>query len=319
MTPVNGTARVLVTGGCGYLGAVVVPHLLDAGYDVTVVDSVRHGVASLIGLSGRSGFRFVRGDVRDTALLMPLYAKADILIPLAAIVGAPACDQAPVDARSVNLDAIRDMLAALSPAQRVIFPTTNSGYGRTSGSAVCTEETPLLPVSLYGTSKAEAENLILQRGNAVTFRLATVFGVSPRLRLDLLVNTFVYEAYTRGYITIYEKDAKRNYVHVNDVARAFLHAIGHFDAMRDNAFNCGLDDANLSKAELAALVQQYFPRFVVHYNEIHSDPDQRNYIVSNEKLRRAGFAAVETISSSIPALIQAFSMLPASPYLNTTS
>jgi nucleoside-diphosphate-sugar epimerase len=319
MTPSNGTPKILVTGGCGYLGAVIVPHLLDAGYDLTVVDSMRHGVASLIALSGRAGFRFVRGDVRDAALMQPLYAKADIVIPLAAIVGAPACDQSPVDARTINLDAIRSMLAVLSPAQRIVFPTTNSGYGRTTGSEVCTEETPLRPVSLYGTTKAEAEDAILQRGNAVTFRLATVFGVSPRLRLDLLVNTFVYEAYTRGYITIYEKDAKRNYVHVNDVARAFLYAIEHFDAMKNGTFNCGLDDANLSKAELAELVQRYFPRFVVHYNEIHKDPDQRDYIVSNEKLRRAGFAAVETISDGIPPLIQAFSMLPASPYLNTAS
>lgn len=319
MTSTNGKTRILITGGAGYLGAVAVPHLLDASYDVAVVDALRHGVPSLLAASGRPGFTFVRGDVRDTALMTPLYAKADVIIPLAAIVGAPACDRSPVDARTINLDAVRDMLATLSPSQRIVFPTTNSGYGRTSGTAVCTEETPLHPVSLYGTTKAEAEDAILQRGNAVTFRLATVFGVSPRLRLDLLVNTFVYEAYTRGYITIYEKDAKRNYVHVNDVARAFLHAIEHFDAMKGEPYNCGLDAANLSKAELAELVQAYFPRFVVHYNEIHKDPDQRNYIVSNDKLRRAGFAACETIDSAIPPLVQSFAMLPVSPYLNVAN
>ena len=309
--------KVLVTGGAGYIGSVLVPKLLAAGHHVTVVDSMRHNAPTLLSVVGAPAFEFVRGDVRNDQLMAPLYKSADLIVPLAAIVGAPACDRVPDDATSINFAVVQKMLAQLSPRQLVLYPTTNSGYGKTSGGSFCTEDSPLKPVSLYGRTKVDAERAILEWPNAITFRLATVFGASPRMRLDLLVNTFVYEAHTRGYITIYEKDAKRNYVFVDDVADCFLYSLDHFDAMKGRCYNLGLDEANLSKAELADVVKRHYPKFAVNYNEIHKDPDQRDYIVSNARLREAGFVAKTTIDAAIPALRRAFEMLPQSPFLNT--
>ncbi len=309
--------KILVTGGAGYIGSVLVPKLLAKGHAVTVVDALRHNFPTLLPVVGAPGFEFIRGDVRNLQVMTPLYRDADVIVPLAAIVGAPACDRVPEEATAINLTVIEQMLAQLSPSQKVLYPTTNSGYGKTTGGSFCTEDSPLNPVSLYGRTKMDAEKAILDWPNAVTFRLATVFGAAPRMRLDLLVNTFVYEAHTRGYITIYEKDAKRNYVFVDDVADCFLYALEHFDAMKGRCYNLGLDEANLSKADLAELVKRHYPKFAVNYNEIHKDPDQRDYIVSNARLKQAGFAASTTIDAAIPALRRAFEMLPASPFLNT--
>lgn len=308
--------HVLVTGGAGYVGSILCEHLLRAGARVTVVDSLIHGQHSLFHLCGHSCFDFVYGDARDERILAPLIARADVIIPLAAIVGAPACDRDPHLATSLNLGAIQMLTRLRSPRQLLIYPTTNSGYGTKSGSVHCTEDSPLEPISLYGQTKVDAENEVLGSPNALTFRLATVFGMSPRMRLDLLVNHFVYTAVTDGYLVIFEGDFKRNYVHVRDVADCFLHAIEHSDRMVGRPYNVGLDDANLSKAELAQTIQAHVPRFYVHYAEVGSDPDKRNYIVSNQRLREAGFEASRSLDTGIQELIKGYRMLGKSPMKN---
>ena len=308
--------RVLVTGGAGYLGSVLCEHLLDAGHQVTVIDSLLYGEPSLLHLCANPNFSFVFGDVRDEKLVRRLVKEADVLIPLAAIVGAPACDRDPWEARSVNLEAIRLLNRVRNPDQIVIFPTTNSGYGAQSGEVHCTEETPLQPISLYGRTKADAEAELLGSRNAITLRLATVFGTSPRMRLDLLVNHFVHAAVTDGYIIIFEKDFCRNYVHIRDVADCFLHCIAHGRDMVGRAYNVGLDDANLSKEELALRVKKYVPGFFVHFSEFGSDPDKRNYIVSNERLREAGFEARRSLDDGIKELLKGYRMLQRGRFQN---
>ena len=242
---------ILVTGGAGYIGSILSGALLDAGYRVTVLDNLMYGEANLFHLCADPRFDFIRGDARDETVLGAALRDADAIIPLAAIVGAPACDRDTVLAESTNLGAIQLLNRLRSPRQLVVYPTTNSGYGTQTGELYCTEETPLEPISLYGRTKAQAEAELLASPNTVTFRLATVFGLSPRMRLDLLVNHFAYAAVTDGYLVIFEKDFKRNYVHIRDVAGAFLHALAHAEAMTGRPYNVGLDSANLSKAELA--------------------------------------------------------------------
>jgi nucleoside-diphosphate-sugar epimerase len=232
-----------------------------------------------------------------------------VLIPLAAVVGAPACDRDPLVARTLNLEAVRRLLALRSAQQLVVYPTTNSGYGTSTGAVFCTEETPLEPISLYGETKVQAEQAVLDSRNAITLRLATVFGMSPRMRLDLLVNHFVYAAVTDGYLVIFEKDFKRNYVHIRDVADCFLHCIAHAEAMTGRPYNLGLDSANLSKEELALKVKEQVPRFYIHFSEVGSDPDKRNYIVSNERLRQAGFEARRSLEEGIRELLKGYRML----------
>jgi nucleoside-diphosphate-sugar epimerase len=301
--------HVLVTGGAGYLGSILCEHLLAAGYRVTAVDSLLFCQESLFHLCARPEFDFVRGDVRDEPLMRRLVATADVIIPLAAIVGAPACDRDPIMAEAVNLGAIRMLNRLRSPRQLVAFPVTNSGYGTKSGDVYCTEETPLEPISLYGRNKVEAEAELLGSPNAITFRLATVFGLSPRMRLDLLVNHFTYAAVTDGYLVIFEKDFKRNYVHIRDVADVFLYGIEHAERMIGRPFNVGLDAANLSKAELAEAIRRHVPNFYIHYAEVGQDPDKRNYIVSNQRLREAGFEAQRSLDDGICELIKGYRML----------
>jgi len=248
--------------------------------------------------------------------MRPLVDAHDVLIPLAAIVGMPACDRDPVTAQTTNYDAISLLDRLRSPQQQVIYPCTNSGYGTKSGSVYCTEETPLEPISLYGRTKTEAERLLLDSGNAVTLRLATVFGVSPRMRLDLLVNDFTFRAAKDRVLVLYEPHFKRNYVHVTDVARAFQHVIDHWDAMRGEAYNVGLDDANLSKRELAERIRLQVPQLLIHEAEVGSDPDKRNYIVSNDKVRKAGFVAQRTLDEGIRELLVAYRMTPRGPMVN---
>lgn len=308
--------KVLVTGGAGYLGSVLSEHLLDAGHAVTCLDNLSLGQSGPFHLCESPRFDFVRGDARDEALLGRLLRTVDAIIPLACLVGAPACDRDPWTARAVNLDAVRLLNRLRSREQLVIFPTTNSGYGTKSGDTFCTEETPLEPISLYGQTKVAAEAELLSSPNAITLRLATVFGMSPRPRLDLLVNHFVHAAVTEGFVVIFEKHFKRNYIHIRDVADAFLHCLTHHPQMIGRPFNAGLDDANLSKEELAQKIKAHVPSFYIHFSEVGSDPDKRNYIVSNQRLREAGFAARRSLDEGIVELLKGYRMMARGPYGN---
>jgi nucleoside-diphosphate-sugar epimerase len=267
-----------------------------------------YGQHSLFQFCSNPNFDFIYNDARNENILKQTLGDVDVIIPLAAIVGAPACQRDPLLARSVNLDAIRLLLKLRSTDQLIVYPTTNSGYGTKSGNIFCTEETPLEPISLYGETKVQAEKELLDSPNTITLRLATVFGMSPRMRLDLLVNHFVYAAVTDGYLVIFEKDFKRNYVHIRDVADCFLFCVQNHARMVGRPYNVGLDSANLSKEELALKVKEFVPNFYIHFAEIGSDPDKRNYIVSNERLRQAGFEAQHTIEEGIRELLKGYRM-----------
>ncbi len=307
--------RVLITGGAGYLGSTMCQHMLDAGNQVTVLDNLMYGQKSLFHLCDNPNFDFVFGDARDEPLVKDLVQKADVLVPLAAVVGAPACDRDPWLAESVS-DSVRLILNLSSNDQLIVYPTTNSGYGTKSGEVYCTEETPLEPISKYGVEKVELEAEVLENRNTITLRLATVFGMSPRLRMDLLVNHFVWSAVSDGTIVIFEKDFKRNYIHVRDVADCFIHCIEHGDSMVGRPFNAGLDDANLSKEELALKIKEYVSGFYIHFSEVGSDPDKRNYIVSNQRLREAGFEASRSLDQGIKELIRGYRMMVRFPFKN---
>lgn len=308
--------NVLVTGGAGYIGSILTEHLLVAGHAVTVLDNLMYGRAGLEHLMANPRLDFIFGDARDERLMAELAVKADVLIPLAALVGAPACDRDPALAEAVNLGAIRLLNRLRSPRQLVIYPNTNSGYGTKSGQTHCTEDSPLEPISLYGRTKTEAERELLASPNTIVFRLATVFGMSPRMRLDLLVNDFVHRAVTDGYLVIFEKDFKRNFIHIRDVADCFLHAIANAPPMIGKAYNAGLDDANLSKEELALKIKAHVPNLYIHFAEIGQDPDKRNYIVSNERLRQAGFEAKRSLDDGIRELVAGYRMLGRHPLKN---
>jgi nucleoside-diphosphate-sugar epimerase len=308
---------VLVTGGAGYIGSILVPALLNRGLAVTVVDNFMYGQISLAADCYRDELTLLRGDVRSTDTMRPLLAKADIIIPLAALVGAPLCDRDPAAATATNLDAIAEMVSHLSREQRVLMPVTNSGYGIGQKEQRCTEESPIRPLSLYARSKVEAERILLDsHPSAISFRLATVFGMSPRMRLDLLVNDFTYRACTDRFIVLFESHAKRNLIHVRDVARAFLHGIDHFECMRAQIYNVGLSDANLSKWELCQRIQATVPSFVFHESEIGQDPDKRDYIVSNDKIERTGYRATVSLDAGIRELVKGFTMIRDGAYRN---
>lgn len=308
--------HVLITGGAGYLGSILVGRLLEEGCHVTVLDNLLYRQQSLLEYCANANFNFVYGDCRDEALMKELMAGVDAIIPLAAIVGFPACRRDPISATTINYDAIALIDRLRGAAQRVVYPTTNSGYGTTSGDVHCTEETPLEPVSLYGRTKVDAEKLLLDGGNAVTLRLATVFGMAPRMRIDLLVNDFTYQAVTNGSIIIFQKDFKRNFVHIRDVADCFAFCLAHYDAMKGEPFNVGLNEANLSKAELALKIKERVPNFYIHYAEIGEDPDKRNYIVSNDKINTRGFYATRTVEDGIRELITGYRILSRRDYTN---
>ena len=311
----NSTPHVLVTGGAGYLGSILVPTLLARGCAVTVVDNFLYGQTSLLDCCAYENFAIVRGDVRDERLMLPLLKKADVIMPLACLVGAPLCAQKPIEARSINLDAILLLLKNASKAQRFISPTTNSGYGVGQAGVFCTEETPMNPISLYGVLKVELEQALLAAG-AVSLRLATVCGVSPRMRLDLLVNDFTYRAVVDRFVVLFEAHFKRNYIHVRDVARAFCHALDHFDAMQGQPYNVGLSDANLSKMELCQEIQKQIPDFTVMEAPIGKDPDQRNYVVSNAKIEATGYKTQVSIQRAIAELIKGYQVVRRNQHAN---
>jgi len=306
--------KILVTGGAGYIGSILCEHLLDAGHSVTVLDNLMYGSGSLFHLAHREGFEFVRGDARDRHKHLIDYAE--VIIPLAAIVGVPACDKDPELAQTVNTDGVTELLWARKDGQLIIYPNTNSGYGTQSNEIHCTEDTPLEPISVYGQSKLKAEIELLDHPDTISLRLATVFGCSPRMRLDLLVNDFTYRAFTDGYITLYESHFMRNYVHIRDVADCFLHCIDNAQTMVGRAYNVGLDSANLSKIELAEKIEEHIPGFCIVEDNIGRDPDQRNYIVSNQRLKDAGFEATRTLDQGIEELIKGFKMMGRGRYSN---
>lgn len=298
--------KILVTGGAGYLGSILVPHLLAAGHSVTVLDSLAYRQTPLLECCASPHFEFVWGDCRDERLLRPLILKADCIIPLAAIVGAPACAKDETSAITINRDAIALVSRIRSNLQAVLFPTTNSGYGIGQPGVLCTEDTPLHPLSLYATTKVEAERLLLDSGEAITFRLATVFGAAPRMRMDLLVNDFVYRAVHDRAVVVFEPHFKRNYIHIRDVASAFSHGIQNYQKMKGKAYNVGLSDANLSKSELCQKIRQQIPSFVFLEAKVGTDPDKRDYIISNERMEATGWKAKFSLDDGIRELIKAY-------------
>lgn len=308
--------HILVTGGAGYLGSVLVPELLKLGHKVTVLDSFMFGQNSLADVCYMDNFNVVRGDSRDETLLKKLIKDVDIVIPLAALVGAPLCNRDEIGTITTNRDAIGTLSNVLSKEQRILMPVTNSGYGIGQEGVFCTEETPLNPISTYGKTKVEAEAIILQRENSISFRLATVFGMSPRMRLDLLVNDFTYRAAKDGFIVIFEGHFKRNYIHIRDVARAFIHGIDNFEAMRGEAYNVGLSDANLSKIELCEKIKLQVPSFTIMEAPIGKDIDQRNYIVSNAKIEATGFKPKFSLEMGIKELLKGYTIINNSKFSN---
>ena len=309
-------AKVLVTGGAGYIGSVLVPALLSEGHAVTVFDSLSFRQYSLLDCCADPDFDFVKGDICDTAALEELIAKHDVVLPLAAIVGAPACRINPTLAKMVNFKAQREIIEATSKGQRVVFPTTNSGYGIGEKDAYCTEESPLRPVSEYGKDKVAIEQAWLAKGNAVTLRLATVFGASPRMRMDLLVNDFTYRAVSDRFVVLFEEDFRRNYIHVRDVVGAFLFAISNFDRMRGQPYNVGLSTANITKRQLCERIKLQVPDFHILSSPIGTDPDKRDYVVSNEKLEGLGWSARRTLDAGIAELIKAYRIINPNPFAN---
>jgi nucleoside-diphosphate-sugar epimerase len=308
--------HILVTGGAGYIGSVLVPLLLAEGHLVTVLDSFMYTQASLLDCCHHKGLTIIRGDVRDHKHLSNLVVKADAILPLACLTGAPICSRDPETARAVNFDALKAIVDILSPQQMLVFPSTNSGYGIGQSDIYCTEETPLQPISVYGRLKVEIESILLEKGNCVTFRFATLFGVSPRMRLDLLVNDFTYRAVVDRFVVLFEPHFKRNYLHVRDGARAFLHALKHYERMKGRPYNVGISDANLSKWELCEVIKKQVPGFSFMIAEVGEDPDKRNYIVSNQRIEATGFKPLIDLDEGIKELIKSYQIIRRNQYSN---
>jgi len=302
--------KVLITGGAGYLGSVIVQKLLENGYEVVVLDKLIFNQLSLLSHTSNPNFKFVYGDVRDIDLLKKLVNECDTIIPLAAIVGFPACDADPKLAYEVNFEQIKNIVDWVKGTdKKILYPNTNSGYGVGEDGIYCDENSPLNPISLYGKTKVDAEKYILENTDGICFRLATVFGVSARMRIDLLVNDFTYKAITDKYIVVFERNFKRNFIHIKDVASAFIFMIENYDKYRGKVFNVGLSDANLSKKELLEKIQTYVKDFVVVYDDYYEDPDKRDYIVSNERIEKTGWKATTGLDTGIVELIHAYKMI----------
>ncbi len=308
--------KILVTGAAGYIGSVLVPLLLKKGHEIIAIDNFMYKQTSLLECCYSDRFSLINGDVRNTALVEKYLKKVDAVLPLACLTGAPLCDKDPTTARSVNFEAIKSILEKRSPNQIIIFPTTNSGYGIGEKSIQCTEDTPLRPVSLYGQLKVEIEKMILESGNSITFRFATVFGVSPRMRLDLLVNDFTYRAYYDRFIVLFEAHFKRNYLHVRDAAQAFVFGLENFEQMKNEAYNVGLSDANISKSELCKVIKTHIQNFYFSEADIGEDIDKRDYTVSNKKIESTGFKTEYSLSFGVQELIKGFQIIKKTEYGN---
>lgn len=308
--------NILVTGGAGYIGSVMVPELLRQGHKVTVLDNFMYRQNSLLDICENPNFEIVRGDVREESVVKPILKKVDTVFALAALVGAPLCNRDKVGATTINRDAIVMLTKLASKEQRIIYPCTNSGYGIGQKGIFCTEETPMNPITLYGVSKTEAEKAVLDRENSMSFRLATVFGTSPRMRLDLLVNDFTYRAIKDRFIVMFEAHFKRNYIHIRDVVRAFIHGLENFDKMKNQAYNVGLSDANLSKMELCQKLKEHVKDLVFYEAEVGEDPDKRDYIVSNEKIEKTGYMPKYSLDMGIRELLKAYTIISNNSYGN---
>lgn len=308
--------KILVTGGAGYLGSIMVPELLAAGYHVTVLDNFMYKQNSLAHVCANKHFTVAKGDIRIEKDVLPLLKQADIVIPLAAYVGAPLCNQDPVGAETVNHQAMIMLFKNLSKNQRVLMPTTNSAYGSGGKDNHCDETSPLHPISTYAKDKVKVEKALLEHANAISFRLATVFGMSPKMRMDLLVNDFTYRAVYDRFAVLFESHFKRNYVHIRDVTRVFMHGIENFDKMKGQVYNVGLSDANLSKLELCLKIKKHLPDFIHIEAPVGEDPDKRNYIVSNAKIEATGFKTKHSIDDGIVELIKGYTMIKNSMYAN---
>jgi len=302
--------KILITGGAGYLGSVITGKMLDSGYNVIVLDKLLFNQTSLLQYTSNPNFKFIYGDVRNETELERLCNEVDVIIPLAAIVGFPACAQDPKLAKEINFQQIVNIVKFTNgKGKKILYPNTNSGYGLSTGQLECTEESPLTPISVYGQTKCESENFLRTSTDAIVFRLATVFGVSSRMRTDLLVNDFVYKAITDKYIVVFEKNFKRNFIHIQDVANVFLFMLENYDKYKGEVFNVGLSNANLSKQELLEKIQSHVKNFAVSYNDYYEDPDKRDYIVSNTKVESTGWSPKWNIDMGINELIMAYQMI----------
>lgn len=310
------TSKILVTGGAGYIGSVLVPGLLRQGHEVIVIDNFIHNQTPLLDCCFQENLIIVRGDCRDEKIISKYIKEVNYIFPLACLTGAPLSDKDPIGARTTNLDAVKLILKLRNENQKIIFPTTNSGYGIGQKDKYCDENTPLNPISLYGQLKVEAEKAILESGNSITLRLATVFGMSPRMRLDLLVNDFIYRAVNDSYLVLFESHFKRNYIHIRDVARAFVHCLNNFDKMKNQAYNVGLSEANLSKWELCEEIKKQVPNFVFIESKIGKDPDKRDYIVSNAKIEATGFEPKFSLQKGIAELIKGYQIIKRNQFSN---
>ena len=308
--------NILITGGAGYIGSILTPALLNEGHKVTVIDNFMYNQASLLDCTYNPKLEIVRGDIRNRELIKEHIKNTNVIIPLACLVGAPLCEKDPIGAKTINYDAIKNILEFRSPSQKIIFPTTNSGYGIGQDDVYCTEETPLNPLSLYGKLKVDIEKELLNSGNCVTLRLATVFGTSPRMRMDLLVNDFTYRAVMDRAVVIFEGHFKRNYIHVRDVARCFIHCIDNISDMINEPYNVGLSNANFSKLELCEEIKKVVPRFVYLESKIGEDIDKRDYIVSNNKIEGTGFSAKYSIRQGIEELVKGYQIIRKNQYSN---
>jgi nucleoside-diphosphate-sugar epimerase len=308
--------HILVTGGAGYLGSTMVPELLKKGYKVTVIDNFMFKQNSLANVCSNPNFEIIRGDIRDKKIMKGCMKNADVIIPLAALVGAPLCNEDKIGATTINHDAIEMMFDLSSKEQIILMPTTNSAYGTGDKDNFCTEESELRPISQYAIEKVEIEKRLLDMPNSISFRLATVFGMSPRMRLDLLVNDFTYRAFRDRFVVLFESHFKRNYIHVRDVTKVFMHALNNHDNMKGEIYNVGLSDANLSKRELCEEIQKNIPDFIIMEAKVGKDPDQRNYIVSNEKIESTGFKPSHSLDMGIQDLIKGYTMIRNTRYGN---